>query len=151
MILSLAIARIPLRWGIIIPLSIVMSLVIYIIRSSPFSFGLHTLVLILLLVIFIAKTTSVSPSMSFLAVFISTSALAGLEYFFLNLFLAITNLDLQAVMADPVLWAVMGTPQVVVMILLGVLVAHYLKSTKLWNPLLIGCGLDQKISFYRRL
>lgn len=133
--LSLALARVPLRWQTIIPTAIVMSIILYIIRSLPFTFGLHTVVMILLLVVFITKTTTVNPSKNFLAVFTSFAILAVLEHYFLNLFLGFMNIDLQVAMAEKVLWYALGIPHVVVILLLGLLVSRCLKPTDHWHSL----------------
>lgn len=76
---SLALARVELRWGVILTASVILTLFIYTIRNMPLTFGLHTVASILISAVFIAKATKVPPSRSFMAVLTGFVILAMFE------------------------------------------------------------------------
>lgn len=128
--LSLALARVPLRWKIILPVGAVLVLIIFLIRSLPFTFGLHTVVTLLLAVLFIAKTTRVSPSIAFVSVFVSFTVLATIELTIHEIVFKITGLGYEIAASDSLVWSLIGLPQSVIMILLALLVSKLRVSDK---------------------
>jgi len=128
--LSLAIAGVPLRWRLIAAAGTVLTIIIFIIRSLPLTFGLHTIAVILMVTLFITKTTRVTSANSFVAAMSSITVLMILELAINKLFFTITRLDPQAVISNNFLWKLLGLPQAVLMILLAVIVAKYKKHDK---------------------
>ncbi len=122
---SLAVARVPLRWGIIAVVGTVLTVIIFIIRSLPFTFGIHVAVAMLLLVFFIIKATWVSLTKSLIATFTSFATLAVLELVIYEIFFSITKLEFQAVIANNFLWKLLGLPQVALMIVFALLLSKY--------------------------
>ncbi|BAF59957.1 MAG: hypothetical protein HPY89_03125 [Pelotomaculum sp.] len=121
---SLAFAGVPLRWGVIAAVGTVLAVIIYIIRSLPLAFGLHTAAALLLVTIIIAKTTCVPPSKSFISVFASFSILVTLELIIHEFFFFLTKQDPQAVISNYLLWKLIGLPQAFLMIILALLIAR---------------------------
>ena len=128
--LSLALAGVQFLWVRIILAGTVFSIFMFIIRALPFTFGMHTVAGMLLLVIFIAKTTRVPLSRCFIAVFISFATLAVLELIICELFFAITKLNFQAVISNYFLWKLVSLPQAVFLIIFAVLISKFKKPVQ---------------------
>ena len=124
---SLALAGIPLHWKRIVPAGVALAAVIYVLRQLPVPFGVHTIAGLLLMVFFIAKSTNVSATRSFVVVFISGVTLALLEIFIYDFLFAITKVEPQVAMANKALWSLFGLPQAVILILLAFLTSRYKK------------------------
>jgi len=127
---SLALAGVPLRWKIIAVAGAVLTIIIYLIRSLPLTFGLHTITATLILALFIMKTTRTTQLNSFIAAFTSFTTLVMLELVFNKLFFSITKLDPQAVILNDLLWKLIGLPQVIFMFLLAIIVSKFKKTDK---------------------
>jgi len=128
--LGLALLGVPLRWGIITVAGTVLTVIIFIIRNLPLSFGLHTVIAALLLAFFIAKTTRVSTAKSIIAAFVSFSILLVLELTINKIFFTVTKLDPQVVISNNLSWTLLGLPQAIIMILLAVIVSKVKKPDK---------------------
>lgn len=128
--LSLALAGVPLRWGRIMAAGTVLCVIFFIIRALPVTFGLHTVAGMLLLAIFITKTTSVPPSKSFIVVFASFATLALLELTLCELFFKITKLDFQTTISNYLLWKLVSLPQAVLLIIIAVLISKFKKPVQ---------------------
>ncbi|GBF32301.1 hypothetical protein DCCM_0495 [Desulfocucumis palustris] len=131
---SLALARVKLRWGIILPAAFVMTAIILALRSMPITFGLHTVASILLLALFIAMSTRVPPSKCFLVVFASFDMLVLLEYTILEEAVRLLNTDVNDLMSNAFLWKLTTLPQAILMIIFALLFSKYRKPLKdLWR------------------
>lgn len=121
--LSLAFARIPLRW---VPIAIggaIIAIIGSAIKLLSFALGLHSIAMLLLLVLFISKTTRTSPVKSFIVATLSVTILLFLE---LAIHLAIsrlTQLNLEVAATDPVVWILIGLPQAIIVFILALLVS----------------------------
>lgn len=124
--LCLALTRVPLRWGIIVAMGVILSGVIFAIRSLPFSFGLHSVVGIILMAIFITKATRVTPTKSFMAVFASLLTVSLLEFGLHKIFLVMLPVNLHSLDNNPI-WYLMGLPQALLMLALAVLISRIMK------------------------
>jgi len=123
---GLALARVKLRWGVILVVAGALAVVIYIIRSMPVTFGLHTVAAILLCTIFIARFTRVPPSLSFTVVFASSAIMAFLELTVYKLF-AYLHQDSSRLIANDYTWMWIGLPQAFIMIAIALAIAKYCK------------------------
>lgn len=128
--LSLALAGVQFNWVRIILAGTVFSIVMFIIRELPVTFGLHTVACIFLLVVFIAKTTRIPPSRIFIAVIASFVTLAVLELTIHELFFAIMKLNFQAVQSHYLLWTLVSLPQAVLLIAIAALISKFKKPNQ---------------------
>lgn len=125
--LSLAVARIPLRWGRILIGGIFISILTYIIRSLPITFGFHLPICIFVIFLLIVKLTNVSPSRTIIAVFTSFFTLALLEYIISTAFFAYSHMTPKQALANQGLWASLGIGQAVILNIIALIVVHFLK------------------------
>lgn len=123
--LSLAYSRVALRWKIIIAGSILLSLLTFVIRSLPVTFGLHMVVCIFVIFILIVKMTYVTGPKAAIAVFASVFTLGLMEYLISEMVFIFMKLDPIVATADKVLWTKVGLVQAFFMILLALLVSRF--------------------------
>lgn len=128
--LSLAYAKVPLRWGYIFMGGVLIAVVNYIIRSLPFTFGFHLPVMTFLIFLLMVRFTNSTLSRTIIAVFSSFVTLAVLEYFVSSAYFAYSHMDPQQVIANEGLWATIGVIQAVILNVIAFVVAHFLKPTK---------------------
>jgi len=128
--LSLALAKVPLRWGRIVLGGVLISVVSYIIRALPVTFGLHMPVIIFILFMFINRLTDVKPSRTVLAVCASFFVLAVLEYLVSTAFFAITKMDPAEALANETLWSYVGLIQSTLLIVIAVLLSRFFKPVQ---------------------
>ncbi|GBF33413.1 hypothetical protein DCCM_2514 [Desulfocucumis palustris] len=114
-----------MRWGIVLVVGIVLAVIIYTIRNLPVTFGLHTVVAILLIAIFIIRSTKTPSSTSFLAVFFSFAVLFLLETLMNKVFIIILNIKISKLISDDTLWTLTGLPQSILLIVIALLISRY--------------------------
>lgn len=132
--LSFALARVQLLWRSIFTLGMVISLIIFAVRALPVTLGIHLPVGILLIYFFLVKKTYVSISKSFLVVFASVFTLGLLELLTHELFFTLTQIDVQDAMSNDMLWTLLGIPQGILLNILAVVIAKFLKPKQgLWK------------------
>jgi hypothetical protein len=132
--LSLAIAGVTLRWKIIVPMGTVLVVIVFILRNLPFTFGLHTVICLLLAVVFIVKATRVLLSKSLIAIFLALTVLAVLELIIHEAFFAFTQIDPQVYVAKSLFWVLLGLPQALLMIVIALLAARIKKPAEgMWK------------------
>lgn len=126
--LSLAILRVSLRWKRIIAAGTVFALIIFAVRSLPFTFGIHTAVAIFILVTAINKFTHMPVTRSFIAVLASFITVALFEIAINETFFAVTKLDPNAVITGNIpLWKLLGLPQGFLLIFFALLISRFKK------------------------
>ncbi|TYO95322.1 hypothetical protein [Desulfallas thermosapovorans] len=121
--LSLAFARIPLRW---VPIAIggaIISIIGSAIKLLPFALGLHTIAVLLMIVLFISKTTRTSPVKSFIVTISSILILILLELVIHLAISKLTHLNLQTAATDQLLWILIGLPQAIIVFILALLIS----------------------------
>ena len=128
--LSLALARAPLRWGHIFIGGLLLAVISYIIRALPVTFGLHLPVMIFVLFLLIVKLTNLTPSKTIVVVFTSFFTLALLEYLVSGTFFAYTHMDPEQALAHEKLWSALGVTQAMILNIIALIVAHFLKPTE---------------------
>ncbi|MDR9787906.1 MAG: hypothetical protein RJR37_11795 [Peptococcaceae bacterium MAG4] len=132
--LSLALAGVSLRWGIIVAAGAALAVLLYIIRLLPFTFGIHSVVAILIMVLLIKIATRVRATTCFIVVFAAFATLAALEFLFSELFFSVFKLDPQSVISNNFLWKLIGMPQAILMIIFALLVSKYKKPREgMWK------------------
>lgn len=130
----LALARVKLRWKVIIPFACIMTLVIYLLRSLPVIFGLHTIIGILFYALFITIATKIPPSLSFVVSFAGFALLALLEVLMNELFVDLLKMEVSQLISDTYAWMLIGLSQAIIMIAIALLVSKYRKPLEgMWN------------------
>lgn len=122
--LTLALVGNPLHWNRIMPIGIVMTLIIYLLRLLPITFGLHTVAALLLFTWSIIKTTNTPATKVFIGVFASFAILGICEAAVFDAFLYFTAMDPQEITSNNLLWQVLGMPHAFILILLAILIAR---------------------------
>lgn len=131
---SLALAGVKLRWTVILVFAGILTPVVYIVRSLPVTFGLHTLVGILLSTLFVARATRVSPSTSFVVVFASYAVLALLEVSMHELSSVFLQREVVQLLSEQYTRMLIGLPQAIVMIAIALVIARYRKPREgMWR------------------
>ena len=132
--LSLALAGVSLRWGIIVAAGAALAVLLYIIRLLPFTFGIHSVVAILIMVLLIKIATRVRATTCLIVVFVAFATLAALEFLFSEFFFSVFKLDPQSVISNNFLWKLIGMPQAILMIIFALLVSKYKKPREgMWK------------------
>lgn len=131
---GLALARVKLRWGVILAFACVLATIIYIIRSLPVTFGLHSVAAILLTALLIARFTQVPLSTSFIASFASFVLLALLEVSVYELVGRLLNIESSYLAFTPYTRMLMGLPQAIILIVIAPVIARYRKPLEgMWK------------------
>ncbi|MEN6327982.1 MAG: hypothetical protein ABFD18_17455 [Syntrophomonas sp.] len=128
--LSLAITKVPLRWGRILLGGVIISVISYIIRSLPVTFGFHMPVMLFVLFVLIVKSTNIPPSHTIIALFSGFFTLALLEYLISSAFFAYTHMDPNNAMANETLWTSLGVIQAIILNIIALVVQHFLKPVE---------------------
>jgi hypothetical protein len=128
--LCFALARVPLRWGQFFIGGLLLAVISYIIRSLPVTFGLHLPVMIFVLFVLIIRFTKLTPSKTIVVVFTSFFSLALLEYLVSGTFFAYTHMDPEKALANEKLWSALGVAQAMILNIIALIVAHFLKPTE---------------------
>lgn len=128
--LSLALAKVPLRWGRIIAGGTILAVVIFLIRTFSFTFGLHTVALLLLTVILITTVTRVPPTKAFVVALISIIFLGFFELIITKVLFTLLKLDPQQVISNYLVWKLLSLPQAVIMIFVALLIPRFITPEK---------------------
>ena len=126
----LASVRVPLLWGRIIVAGTSLTVIIYIVRSLQTIFGLHTVVLLLLLAFFIRKTTYTTHVKSYTAAFLGVTILTLLEIIISKLYYLLTKSNPSEVIDNVIVWGLLGLPQGILLIIFAELISKYKKPNK---------------------
>lgn len=128
--LSLAYARVPLRWDHILVAGILIAVVNYLIRSLPFTFGFHIPVMMFIIYFLVIKFTNTTLSRTIIALFSGLATMALLEFVVSNTSFALIKLDPQDIIANERLWAIIGIVQAIILNMIAVFVSRILKPVE---------------------
>lgn len=128
--LSLALAKVSLRWGRILIGGTLLSIIIYVIRSLPIPFGFHLPIGIFVIFLAFTRMTNVRPSQLIIAICISFFTLALLEFLVNTAFVAYTHMDLEQAIANERLWALVGIAQDSILFIIALIVSNFLKPVE---------------------
>lgn len=115
--LAYALARIPFKWKEITLMGTVLALIAYVIRAQSLPFGIHTIVLIFALYIFLTLMGKKDVSISLFASLISYSVLVFFEFLSISLITNILNISSEEIFTDPVKRILFTEPQVILIFL----------------------------------
>ena len=127
---SLASVRVPLLWGRIIVVGTSLTVIIYIVRSLQTIFGLHTVVVLLILAFFIRQTTYTTHVKSYMAAFLSIVTLTLVELIISKIYFLLTKSNPNEVIPNVILWNILGFPQGILFIIFALLISKYKKPNK---------------------
>lgn len=133
--LSLAFARVNLRWLPIIIGGSIISIIGSAIKLLPFELGLNSVAMLIMCVFFISYKTTISISKSFIVTISSAIILIFLETGIYMAISELTTLNLENVPTDSLLWYLMGIPQAIIMLVLALIIS------KTYKPILDGWKL----------
>lgn len=131
--LAFVIARVSLRWSLIILIGAVLGVTAYLVRLLPIPFGVHTIVLLILLFLSLLILGKADPSSSLLASFLSYLALAVTEFLCLSLIMPICGVTPRTLLIDPVKRILLGEPSVLLIFLISYVTYLAMKTTKRVN------------------
>lgn len=117
--LAFVLAKVPIRWKVIIPMGIGFACTAYILRLLPITFGVHTIVFIGLLFILLIWFYKKPISASILASLITYLALILFETAFMSIFMFLLQISLQTLEANVSIRILTGLPHVIGLFLLA--------------------------------
>jgi hypothetical protein len=126
--LSLALARVPLRWGRIIAAGTVVAVIMFFIRTSSFAAGLHTVAGLLLTVVIITTATRVPPTKALVVASISIIILGFLEMIIFRIYFVLKILDPQLTMSSDLLQRLLALPMDAIIIFIALLIPRFMTS-----------------------
>lgn len=124
--LSLALAKVPLRWGLIIATGTILAVIMFFIRTSSSAAGLHTVAGLLLTVIIITIITRVPPTKAFIVVLISIIFLGFLELIITGVLFTLLKLEPQQVISNYLIWKLLSLPQAAIIIFVALLIPRFM-------------------------
>lgn len=116
-------------------IGIVLAFISYVVRLFPIPFGIHTILLIILLCIALIWLGKGDFSLALLASLLSFLALTIFEFVCLSLLMPVFGLTPETLSTDPVIWSVIAEPQVLLLFLSAFLL-NKLQKKRLDNEFL---------------
>ncbi|MCO5385023.1 hypothetical protein [Desulfosporosinus sp.] len=126
--LAFVIARIPLKWEKIIMSGIILAFVSYAVRIFTISFGLHTILLIVLLFIALTWLGKGDFSLSLIASLLSFLALVIVEFVCLSLLMPVFGVTPEKLFPNLVIRIVITEPQVFLIFICAFLLNKFMKT-----------------------
>ncbi|MDR3586828.1 MAG: hypothetical protein P4L59_16165 [Desulfosporosinus sp.] len=133
--LAFVIARIPLKWNGILTIASVLAFCAYVVRLFPIPFGIHTILLLLILFVILTKLSKGDIGLSFIASSVSILALGIFEFCCMSLFMLISGFTPATLFNDLGLRVVIGEPQVL-LLFISAFILHKIHNMRLPEPLL---------------
>ncbi len=129
--LACAIAGISIKWSRILLTGIILAFSLYVIRLFPIPFGVHTVLLVLMLFIFLMLQGTRDIAQALFAGVVTVLALAIFEYSCLSLFMLIFELTPETFFSNLTLWIVGAELQVILLFISAFLLKKYFKKKEL--------------------
>ncbi|WP_461388101.1 hypothetical protein [Desulfosporosinus fructosivorans] len=126
--LAFIIAKIPWKWSKVLLIGGVLAFFAYGIRLLPIPFGIHTILLLLILSICLARLGKIDIGLSFFASLVTFLVLAIFEYCCMSLYMLFFGFTPETLFNDPVIRIVVGAPHVLLLFILAFLVKSYFKK-----------------------
>lgn len=125
--LAFVIANVELEWKKIIGLGCLFGLVTYFVRKLPITFGLHTIVLMVLFIITLSWLGRKSLVESIISTILTFLALVLVETVSTQVFFSLFNLSPNTVSKSSFLMIVSGLPAVIILFLLSIVITKIRK------------------------
>lgn len=124
--LAFAIVKLPLRWSRIVVIGSILALCAFVVRQFPIPFGIHTILLILILFMFLTKLAKGDFSISLIASLLSFLALIIFETVCLSILMPAFGVTTEILMKKPFVMILITSPQVILLFVAAYLVRKYL-------------------------
>lgn len=125
--LAFAIARIPFRWSKIIAIGVFLAVSAYAVRLLPIPFGIHTILLLILLFSTLVGVGKGDFSLSLAASLLSFLTLILLETVSLSVLMPIFHVSTETLLTDPSVRLAISEPQVVLLFLSAFLLNQFIQ------------------------
>lgn len=123
--LAFVIAKLPLKWSKLLYIGIVLAISAYLVRLLPIPFGLHTILLMILLFVFEVWHGKGDFSLYLVACLLSFLALIVFETACLSLLMPLFKVTTETLLTDPIVRTVISEPQVILLFLTAYLVHKF--------------------------
>lgn len=133
--LAFVIANVELVWTKIVTIGICLAFVAYLVRMLPIPFGIHTIVLIILLFLSLVFWAKGDVAFSFLGSILSFLALIIYELACVSLLIKVFNIDPETLMTHLIPRTLMFEPQVILLFLTAFLAKKILAKKRLAKTL----------------
>lgn len=126
--LSFVIARIPLNWKKIVGIGLILAFLAYLIRLTPIAFGVHIIILVILLSSMLFKISNGNLSLSLIASLVSFLTLAFFELVSLSLSMLLFHLTPTELYTNELLRIILGEPHVIFLLIFTFLLNRFLSG-----------------------
>lgn len=130
---TLVLSRLDIEWKKSIIPAMLLAAMVLMIRNLPIVFGMHILVIVIMIYAFVATMTQAPKHMVFLSIFVSIFCLASLEFCINQLFIGVGLMPRNMPDANSHMWLIMGYTQAILMNILAILIQQVLKPKYSWN------------------
>ena len=124
--LALVLLRAKVNWSIILMLGVVQAFAVFLVRQLPFlTFGVHTVILVLILIALVICISKQKFLKVAFVVLLSFTVLLLFEFIITYTFVFVTGISFDVLVEDQLLKIVMGTPQWILVFLVGFIIQHF--------------------------
>ncbi len=128
--LALILARTRLEWKKIVLLSIILAFTAYFVRMFPITFGIHTIILIGLLFVFLIQLFQTSVIVALKSSLISMLILIIVEYVSFTILTNLFRISFDTCLTNVPIRILLGMPQVFVLFILAFIILKVRKGRK---------------------
>lgn len=126
--LAFVIARITIMWNKILKIGILLALLSYVLRLSSVPFGVHTILLIIILLIALTWLGKGDLSLSLIACLLSFLALAIFEFVCLTVLMWMLGVTTEILFSNLVMRIVVTEPQVILLFIAAFILNKLMKK-----------------------
>ncbi|AFM42316.1 hypothetical protein Desaci_3426 [Desulfosporosinus acidiphilus SJ4] len=126
-VLAFTIANAKMKWPKIVTIGTCLAIAAYLVRKLPVPFGLHTIILIILLFLFLVFWAKGDIAISFLGSTLGFLILIGYELVCVSTLIKIFNIDPDTLMTNLIPRILIFEPQVILLFLTAFLLEKYRK------------------------
>lgn len=131
--LSFAIIGLKLELKNVLMVGITQTIAAYLVRLANLTFGVHTVILIVILATLLNLIMKVKLSRSMLSALLSIVLLAVSETVLVLILLQVTGFQIEQVTQNTVIWILFGWPHIIFLFILAMLINIWRKKRKLRN------------------
>lgn len=125
--LAFVIAKLPLKWSRIVSIGTILALCAFVVRQFSIPFGIHTILLIFILFMFLTRLVKGDFSIALIASLISFLTLILFEIVCFSLLMPAFGVTTETLLTDPVVRILIASPQVVLLFISAFLLKKYLR------------------------